>query len=438
MAWAPGASSAYRWDELAGQAPQHVRTEHAVEPPAVVGGLGRLPVLLGLQGRLSGLLCFPAGFCGFLGLLGPPVRLYGLLDPPDEDPDGVTDPGQPSPGHDVLGDAAQGGAFPGRLAQPSARPTTNGHDVEAMPVKVSPRAWTLRPIPTNTSTQATSSTLQRARRTRRNLAERGGRLGHGLPDSQPRRLEAAVGSGPTPRRRPLATCRVVRSRPPRRLAATIATCVLALTAASCTRAVSHQASSGGTGGTTSTPAGASRASTTASQSASGAPTSRPPATAAVATTATTAATPVSTVADQLTAWGATEANWDLNHQPDPRVPNHTGFWPRLSNGLDTYASVNFAGGKALRYTENLYPAETSSQARYVVHDELPPSAHLVSAERQSACEELVFASPKLTAMTGGGVRATLHSPGAVFDAADVVSITYRPSTLAAPIPSAPC
>lgn len=263
----------------------------------------------------------------------------------------------------------------------------------------------------------------------------------------------ALGLALRPRNRLTAMCNAVvlwqpsgavRFRPFPRLTTTLAACSLALATASCVQAGSHRGSlpdaSGSTTASAATSATASRSDTSSTPTTAPAATTTTSATTTSATTATTAkpSTPPSTVADQLTAWGATEANWDLNHQADPRIHNHTGFWPRLSNGLDTYASVSFAGGKALRYTENLYPSETASQARYVVHDELPPSAHLISLQHQPGCEELIFSSPKLLAMAGSGVRATLLSPGPVFDAADVVSITYQPSAVSPPVPTAPC
>jgi hypothetical protein len=46
-------------------------------------------------------------------------------------------------------------------SQPTPSPARNGHAVEAMPASVSPLAWLARPMITNTSTQATSSSSAR-------------------------------------------------------------------------------------------------------------------------------------------------------------------------------------------------------------------------------------------------------------------------------------
>lgn len=62
-------------------------------------------------------------------------------------------------------------------------------------------------------------------------------------------------------------------------------------------------------------------------------------------------------------------------------PNGTGYWPRLATGVDTYTSVRFFQGRALRYTENLYPSLPAASALHVIGDELPPDAHVVTTRR---------------------------------------------------------
>ncbi len=63
------------------------------------------------------------------------------------------------------------------------------------------------------------------------------------------------------------------------------------------------------------------------------------------------------------------AEWATWHHHDPTA---VGYWPRLANGVDTYTSVGFVRGRALRYTENLYPPVPVAIALSVVADDLPP------------------------------------------------------------------
>ncbi|MGH9063051.1 MAG: hypothetical protein ACRDZQ_14550 [Acidimicrobiales bacterium] len=140
---------------------------------------------------------------------------------------------------------------------------------------------------------------------------------------------------------------------------------------------------------------------------------------------TTAARPTTTASagGYLTGFGATRATWAAGHTPDPSGPAGS-YWPRLSDGKDSYASVRFVGGRALAYTENLYPPLTATEARAVVGDELPPDAHTVSATRGPSGERVVDASPTLHAATGDEVAVLLQSPGPAYDPSDVTVLVY--------------
>lgn len=147
---------------------------------------------------------------------------------------------------------------------------------------------------------------------------------------------------------------------------------------------------------------------------------------------TTRVAPITTVpapVDLLSGFGATEAEWAAGHTVDP---NGTGYWPRLANGLDTYTSVRFIRGRALRYTENLYPPLPAASALHVIGDELPPDAHVVhdapSPPAHPSCAQVVEASPTLQATAGMEVLAELRSSGGRYDSAAVASITYQALT----------
>lgn len=127
--------------------------------------------------------------------------------------------------------------------------------------------------------------------------------------------------------------------------------------------------------------------------------------------------------DLLSGYGATRAAWAAGHQMDPAG---TGYWPRLSSGHDTYTSVTFIRGRALAYTENVYPAMSAADALKVVGDDLPPDAHLGHADRRPSCEQVMVSSRSISALAGVGVLVELHSDGGAYYPARVDYITYQP------------
>jgi hypothetical protein len=131
----------------------------------------------------------------------------------------------------------------------------------------------------------------------------------------------------------------------------------------------------------------------------------------------------------LTGYGATEAVWYQGHTADP---DGGGFFPRLGSGDDTYTSVQFVNGRALYYTENLYPAVPLDQAISSVGDELPFDATTVhnapNPTVNPSCQQLVETSPTLTAAAGVDVLAELRSATSALDTGAVTEITYEPFT----------
>lgn len=142
-----------------------------------------------------------------------------------------------------------------------------------------------------------------------------------------------------------------------------------------------------------------------------------------------APTTASTSPGYLTGYGATQAVWYQGHTPDP---DGGGFFPRLANGKDTYTSVKFVNGRALFYTENLYPPAPLDQALASVSDELPFDATVVhnapSPATAPSCQQVVETSPTLRAEAGVQVLAELRSDTPSLDATAISEITYQPFT----------
>ncbi|MBO0893640.1 MAG: hypothetical protein J2O39_04620 [Acidimicrobiales bacterium] len=131
----------------------------------------------------------------------------------------------------------------------------------------------------------------------------------------------------------------------------------------------------------------------------------------------------------LTGYGATQAVWYQSHTPDP---DGGGFFPRLGNGDDTYTGVQFTKGRALAYTEHLYPPVPIDQALSSVGDELPFDATVVhngpSPPTEPACEQVVETSPTLQSMAGVEVLAELRSDTSTLDTGAVSEISFQPFT----------
>ena len=153
---------------------------------------------------------------------------------------------------------------------------------------------------------------------------------------------------------------------------------------------------------------------------------------------TTGAAPTSTTAppsadvSYLTAYGATVAGFNANHQTDPGRSG--GYWPRLPDGRDTYASLQIAGGRVVGYTLALDPAMSASDARDRLANDLPLDAKVTGDRRLAGCEQLVEDSATLAAATGARVLAELRSSGS-YDPAAVTTITTAPLAPGTPPPT---
>lgn len=149
-------------------------------------------------------------------------------------------------------------------------------------------------------------------------------------------------------------------------------------------------------------------------------------TTAPSTTSTTSTT-TSTSAGYLTGFGATQAVWYQGHTPNP---DGDGFYPILGDGLNTYTNVQFVDGRALIYTENLYPPAPLDQALDSVGDEAPFDATMVhnapSPAANPTCQQVVETSPTLSALAGVDMLAELRSATPALDTDAITEITYQP------------
>lgn len=131
-------------------------------------------------------------------------------------------------------------------------------------------------------------------------------------------------------------------------------------------------------------------------------------------------------------WGASVAQWEANHHPDP-ITGPGNWWPRYPNGLDEYTNVSLSGPRVVSYTLNLYPAMALPQALARVRDELPPASTVLRSQPVPAaapsCLVALIANPVLASRLGTEVEAVLHSAGPSWDPADVVSISLAPYPL---------
>ena len=81
----------------------------------------------------------------------------------------------------------------------------------------------------------------------------------------------------------------------------------------------------------------------------------------------------------LTGLGATQANWDTTHTPDPDMAPGTAFLPRLPGGGDRYAGVSYTtAGRVWVYQMNYVPGEPISLTQADVQRDLPPDTPVPS------------------------------------------------------------
>lgn len=112
------------------------------------------------------------------------------------------------------------------------------------------------------------------------------------------------------------------------------------------------------------------------------------ATVATSVSSTLISTTTTLPAVTLTNFGATIQRWNLSHTPDPSAPSN--YWPRLSDGRDTYSSLNVQDGVVLGFTLALYPSISPGSAQVLAKNLMPPTESVVSTTHGSACETYHF------------------------------------------------
>ncbi|MDA8278284.1 MAG: hypothetical protein M0Z45_08860 [Actinomycetota bacterium] len=101
----------------------------------------------------------------------------------------------------------------------------------------------------------------------------------------------------------------------------------------------------------------------------------------VSSTAVTTSTTLPNV--KLSNFGATIQSWNLSHTLDPNNPN--GYWPRLSDGRDTYSALNIQDGVVLGFTFALTPSIPLKLASALARDFMPPSTVVVATKKGALC-----------------------------------------------------
>ena len=128
--------------------------------------------------------------------------------------------------------------------------------------------------------------------------------------------------------------------------------------------------------------------------------SRPPVTTPTAPTSLSATLPTLSA---LTGIGASSAQWEASHTPNPtfdngRVYGNDPSLPSyLSNHGAVYIDVRRASDRIVSYDLNMKPADLSDVIERV-RRELPPDATLVWSQQMDTCYRVNFESPTLTSI----------------------------------------
>ena len=86
---------------------------------------------------------------------------------------------------------------------------------------------------------------------------------------------------------------------------------------------------------------------------------------------------------KLSNFGATIQSWNLSHTLDPNNPN--GYWPRLSDGRDTYSALDVQDGVVLGFAFALTPSIPLKLASALARDFMPPTAVVVATKKGAMC-----------------------------------------------------
>lgn len=89
-----------------------------------------------------------------------------------------------------------------------------------------------------------------------------------------------------------------------------------------------------------------------------------------------------------TAWGASISVWMANHTADPS--GNGNYWPRLSDGRDTYSQVVVENGIVVSFVYALYPSIPLNLAESLALSLLPSSLVARSTTRVGICTIVTY------------------------------------------------
>lgn len=144
------------------------------------------------------------------------------------------------------------------------------------------------------------------------------------------------------------------------------------------------------------------------------------------------AQPTTTVAAGLafvTAWGATQAQWNSNHTADPGAPG--GYWPRLPDNLDTYTNLRVVGGRVVGYVLNLAPSVSLADAQSRLANDLPLDSAVTGqktlpASGSPTCDQVIETGSTIRAVDGNAVVVDFESSGSGYSASAVSRVVVAP------------
>jgi hypothetical protein len=137
----------------------------------------------------------------------------------------------------------------------------------------------------------------------------------------------------------------------------------------------------------------------------------------------------SAASEGLTAYGATDAAWDANHQADTRFAPGTSYNPDPSLARGDvqhdarYYGVVHQGGRVLQYQMRFAPGTTVDQARQsVIASEFPPGTTTLQFQTLDTCAILNVQSSELAGITPNGGASVEFVSGAAGDTYDPTDV----------------
>lgn len=89
-------------------------------------------------------------------------------------------------------------------------------------------------------------------------------------------------------------------------------------------------------------------------------------------------------------YGATIGQWNANHTEDPVSSGN--FWPRLSDGRDTYSNLKTLNGTVVGFTYALDPSLPIGLARALALSLLPSGSSIYKTLNSTYCEQVIYSA----------------------------------------------